>query len=207
MNASELYLCHHCDCLHELSNLKIGFSASCSQCGASIRAKKSADQSSAIALVLAAIPMFLIANVFPLITLDLAGYSQQGLLITGVIQLWASGLWPLSMLVFFTTILLPGLYLLGLLYVLVPLQSGRAAPKAGVVFRWVNHVEVWNMLEIYLLGILVALTKLGTIASLVIGPALYAFVALIIINAINGSRLDKHAVWDRMPSNMLATDQ
>ena len=143
--------------------------------------------------------MFLIANVFPLITLDLAGYTQAGLLITGVFQLWASGMWPLALLVFFTTIFLPGLYLIGLLYVLVPLHFGQAAPKAGVIFRWVNHIEVWNMMEIYLLGILVALTKLGTIASLVLGPALYGFVALIIINAINGSHMDKHAVWERMP--------
>lgn len=199
MSDNHLYLCHECDCLHELQKLAIGQAAFCARCGGAILRRKTVDQTTAIALVLTAIPMFIIANVFPLITLNLAGHTQAGLLITGVMQLWASGLWPLAILVFCTTILLPGLYLLGLLYVLVPAQLGRPWPKAGVIFRWVNHIEVWNMLEIYLLGILVALTKLGTIADLVLGPALYAFVALILINAVNGSILNKHAVWDQIP--------
>lgn len=199
MNDGHLYLCHECDCLHELSRLSVGQKSFCSCCGAGIISKRTVDQTTSIALMLSAIPMFVIANVFPLITLDLAGHTQAGLLITGVFQLWASGLWPLAVLVFCTTILLPGLYLLGLLYVLLPIQMGKALPGAGVMFRWLNHIEVWNMLEIYLLGILVALTKLGTIADLVLGPALYAFVALILINALNGSILDKHAVWEKIP--------
>jgi len=197
----KLYLCHECDHLHELGSLMVGQASFCARCGASILSKRTVDQTTSIALVLTAIPLFIIANAFPLITLNLAGYSQSGLLITGVVQLWFSGLWPLALLVFFTTILLPGLYLFGLLYVLVPVQLGSAAPKAGIIFRWLNHIEVWNMLEIYLLGILVALTKLGTIADLILGPALFAFVALIFINAINGSILDKHAVWDQIPHN------
>lgn len=196
----ELYLCHECDFLHEIPPLNPGYTARCAQCNAFIASRKSLDESATIALTLAAVVFYLVANTFPLITLDLAGNTQAGLLITGVIQLWDSGMWPLAGLVFFTTILLPGLYLAGLLYVLIPLHFARRAPNAGSVFRYVLHLETWNMLEIYLLGVLVALTKLGSIASLILGPALYAFVALILVNAASASQLDKHGVWKKISS-------
>ncbi|MGR8950458.1 MAG: paraquat-inducible protein A [Gammaproteobacteria bacterium] len=197
--ARNLHLCHHCDQLHELVELSPGENAFCIRCGSSLASNRDADNELSLALVSAAIPTFLIANCFPIITLNLIGNTQSSLLITGVIEFAASGLWPLAILVFLTSIFLPGIYLVGLLYVLLPLQLDIVPPAIGPIFRWLARIEAWNMLEIFMLGILVALTKLGTIADLVLGPALYAFIGLIILTTTNNVVLNKAAVWNKIP--------
>ena len=197
--AHDLHLCHHCDQLHRHMVLAPGETASCSRCGSTLASNHSGRLETALALLCAAIPAFIIANCFPIITLNLIGNTQSSLLITGVLQFAYSGLWPLAILVFLTSIFLPGLYLCGLLYVLAPLYFGKVAPHTGRLFRFLSRIEAWNMLEIFLLGVLVALTKLGSIADLVLGPALYAFVALILLNTLLSVALDKHTVWQQIP--------
>ena len=199
--APNLRLCHHCDKLHEITVLAPGEVACCVRCGSSIASNRGVDNELSVALIIAAIPTFIVANCFPIITLNLIGNTQSSLLITGVLQLAASGLWPLAVLVFLTSIFLPGIHLIGLLYVLIPLKFGKIVPLAGQIFRWVARIETWNMLEIFMLGILVALTKLGSIADLVLGPALYAFVALILLTTLNNAVLDRAAVWEQLPLN------
>ena len=194
-----VHLCHHCDQLHEIRPLATGEVATCVRCGSSIASNHSLDNELSLALILAAVPTFIIANCFPIITLNVIGNSQSSLLITGVLQLVESGLWPLAILVFLTSIFLPGLYLVGLLYVLLPLRFGKTPKHAGSIFRWVSRIEAWNMLEIFMLGILVALTKLGSIADLVLGPALYAFIALILLTTLNNAVLNRAVVWAKMP--------
>ena len=197
--AHDLHLCHHCDQLHHHVELARGEIANCTRCGSVIASNRSGGIEIAIALLLAALPTFIIANCFPIITLNLIGNTQSSLLITGVLQLADSGLWPLAVLVFLTSVVVPGIYLFGLLSVLTPLHFGKPPRYAGALFRWLLQIEAWNMLEIFLLGVLVALTKLGSIADLVLGPALYAFAALILLNTLTSAVLDKHAVWQQIP--------
>ena len=197
--AHDLHLCHHCDQLHRHVALAPGETANCTRCGSVLASNRSGGLEVSLALLCAAIPVFVIANCFPIITLNLIGNTQSSLLITGVIQFAQSGLWPLAALVFLTSILLPGIYLFGLLYVLAPIHFGKTVRHAGWLFRLLSRIEAWNMLEIVLLGVLVALTKLGSIADLVLGPALYAFVALILLNTLTSVTLDKYAVWQQIP--------
>jgi hypothetical protein len=114
-----------------------------------------------LALTLTACLLFLVANAFPLVTFELAGRSQSGELISGVLGLYAEGYWELAGLVLFTSILAPLLYLLGLLYVLLPLSLGRRPWGLAPLFRAIETVTPWAMLEVYMFGILVALIKLG----------------------------------------------
>ena len=198
MQLQNLLLCHECDLLHDRPLLEDGSAALCHRCGALLLERKSPSIDAALALTLASMVFFVLANSFPIMTLNLGGLEQDNRLISGVIVLFQQEMWPLAILVFATSILFPIVRMAGLLYVLLPLKFGRRMAHTGQVFRWVLHIGSWSMLEIYMLGILVALTKLGSIASLVLGSAFYAFIALILTTSAVASALDTHEVWGRL---------
>ena len=91
------------------------------------------------------------------------------------------GLWPLALLVAVATIVFPLAKIFGSLYVLMPLRRGRGLPGAAQVYRWVETLRPWAMMEVFLLGVIVAYVKLTDFATIDLGPAVFAFSALIVI--------------------------
>ena len=104
----------------------------------------------------------------------------------------------LILLVLAASILFPFLKIIGMLYVLVPLEFNRRPWKAPQVFRVVAQFQTWAMMDVYLLGVIVAVIKLADLATLVPGVAIYSFGALILTLAAADSALDPHAVWEKM---------
>jgi paraquat-inducible protein A len=197
MTSETLISCRSCDLLHQAVPPPPGGALACTRCGDVLYRKPRGDFQVTLALTLTAFLLFLVANAFPLVTFELAGRSQSGELISGVLGLYAEGYWELAGLVLFTSILAPLLYLLGLLYVLLPLSLGRRPWGLAPLFRVIQAVTSWAMLEVYMFGILVALIKLGDFGGVVPGIALFAFFGLTFaILAINRN-LDRRAIWDR----------
>ncbi len=149
-------------------------------------------------LTITGVILFIIANVYPIMTFKLSGREQSSTLFEGSWELGNAGYWELALLVFLCSIMFPALRLGGMLYVLIPLNLGFRPPKFGVVFRWLETLIPWAMMEVYMLGILVAIVKLADFATIVLGTALYAYVALIVITAWSGATLDPRAVWDHV---------
>ncbi len=196
MSGARLIACPSCSQLHQAGMPPRGASLACIRCGDILHRKPRGDFQIALALTFTAFLLFLIANTFPLATFEISGRSQPGNLISGVIALYIEGYWELAGLVLFTTILAPLLYLVGLLYVLLPLSFGWRPWKLALVFRAIEALTPWAMLEVYMLGILIALIKLGSFGEVVYGGGLYAFFALTFaILAIHRS-LDRHAIWE-----------
>jgi paraquat-inducible protein A len=193
-----LIACHECDLLHRVHPLRYGERAKCSRCGAALYAKKRDSFEHTITLALTSLIFFTVANAFPFMTFELHGRVQESLLSTGVWEFFERGMWELGLLVLAASILFPCLKILGMLYVLVPLELNRRLWKAALVFRMVEHFKTWAMMDVYLLGVIVAVVKLADLAVLVPGVAIYSFVGLIIALAAADSALDPHAVWEKM---------
>jgi paraquat-inducible protein A len=193
-----LVACHDCDLVQRKRPLRFGERAFCLRCGASLYAKKRDSFEHTIILAVTSLILFTLANVFPFMTFELHGRVQESLLFTGVKEFFDRGMWTLGLLVFCASILFPALKILGMLYVLVPLEFNRRPWKAALVFRMVEHCQTWAMMDVYLLGVIVAVVKLADLAILVPGVAIYSFVALIIALAAADSALDPHEVWERM---------
>lgn len=193
-----LIACHECDLLHRVHPLRYGERARCSRCGAALYAKKRDSFEHTITLALTSLIFFTVANAFPFMTFELHGRVQESLLSTGVWEFFERGMWELGLLVLAASILFPCLKILGMLYVLVPLELNRRLGKAALVFRMVEHFKTWAMMDVYLLGVIVAVVKLADLAVLVPGVAIYSFVGLIIALAAADSALDPHAVWEKM---------
>src|SRR6266508_697650 len=113
-------------------------------------------------------------------------------------QLYDDDMTSVAGLVFTTTILMPGLEIAALLYLLLPLKLGRVPRGLPAVFRIVHAVRPWGMVEVFLLGTLVALTKLAALASVVPGIALWSFGALMFLVAVAAASFDTHALWERV---------
>jgi paraquat-inducible protein A len=193
-----LIACHDCDLLYHQPPLKEGQKLRCPRCGAVLCQHRRNSMERSLTLALAALILFVLANAYPLLSLNLQGRGQDALLITGVWELYRQDMIELAALVLCVSILLPLLKILSLLYVLVPLRFHGRAWRLPMVMRIVDRLHPWAMMEVYMLGVLVAIVKLASLASIVPGIALYAFAALIVVMAATDASLEPHDLWEQL---------
>ncbi len=191
-------VCPDCDVLLEASPLQEGEKAICPRCLAPLMSYERNSLHRTAAFALAAAVLFVVSNCFPFMTLR-AGFRENEML------LWqsASGLeeqgYPyLAFAVSVFVLAAPILLILGLLYLLVPLIWERRWPGAIWLCRWVLAARRWNMLEIFLLGALVSLLKLGKLAELSLGPSFWSFIALILCLTAALASIHPRELWERL---------
>jgi paraquat-inducible protein A len=199
MKTPSTIACHECDLLYELPPLPEGSVAKCSRCGGVLQRHKRDSLDRTLAWTIAGLILFVVANAFPFLDLKKGDLVRQTTLITGVLELYQQGMRSVAVLVFLTSILFPAVQLAGLLYLLLPLKV-KLLPwwKPAVVFRFIQRIHPWAMMEVFMVGILVSMVKLGKLANVVPGIAIYSFAILIFVLAAAASSLDPHLVWDRL---------
>ncbi len=190
--------CHECDLIHRIQALPQGGTARCSRCGAVLHRLKRNSLDRTLALTIAGLALFVLANSFPFLSMKMQAQIQESILFTGIRELYAAGEWEVSLLVLLTTIAAPLAQLLGLLYVLLPLKFNRRPSMLAPVFRFVRNVTPWSMMEVFMLGIFVSVVKLTGSAEIVPGISLFAFLGLIFILAASAASLDPHLIWERV---------
>ncbi len=195
---ADLMACHECDLLTQLPPLPPRGSAYCPRCGCLLHRSKPNSIERSLALALASLALYIAAVSFPFLAMDTGIFEQQSNLITGVQLLYAQGMLFLATLVFLTCLIFPLMQITGLLYVLLPLYLKRRTRSAKQVFLVVQHLQNWNMIEIFMIGVLVALVKLAKLAEIIPGISLWAFALLIVTSTAQISVLDSHQVWERL---------
>ena len=191
--------CPHCGLLQKVPALDAGSRALCSRCSGSLRKKAHDSIQRTLALALAGVILFAIANAYPFLAMHAEGRIQETTLTTGIWWFFENGMQTMAILVLVTSILVPLFQLLALVYLLVPLLRGTCAPHTARLFKIVRHLMPWSMMEVFLLGILVSMIKLSKMAVIVPGVALWAYVALIGVLMAAFSGLNPHEVWRRLP--------
>ncbi len=190
--------CHDCDLLQKKVSLHFGEVARCVRCGAALYRKVKHGLDRPLTFTLAGLIFFVLANVYPFMTFDMEGRVQESTLISGVRELYERGMQGLAVLVLGTSVLLPLLKLSGMTWILFPLHLGRKPWKLAPVFRTVQALHPWAMMEVYMLGVLVAYVKLSDLATIIPGIALYSFATLILLTAAADACWDPESVWERM---------
>lgn len=193
-----LIACHECDLLNRVPHLPERGVARCARCGGTLLQRKVNSIDRTLALAWAGLILFAVANSFPFLGLKSAGMVQQTTLTTGVRLLYAQGMHDLATLVALTCLVMPAAELLVILYVLLPLKRNRVAWQAPRVFRLLGHLQTWGMLDVFMLGILVTLVKLGHAVHIIPGISIWAFAALIVVLAALSAALDPHQIWERL---------
>jgi paraquat-inducible protein A len=195
-----LVACHDCDLLQEIPPLPARASAKCPRCGALLRRQRPNAVERTLALAFAGLVLFAVAVSFPFLAFDLNGNRTDTNLITGVQRLYEGGYWALAGLVLLTSILAPFLRLSAMFYVFGQLYLGRVPWKLAAVFRFLQRLQPWSMMEVFMLGILVSLVKLAKMAEIIPGLALWSFMLLILVLAAASAAMDADAVWERVES-------
>ncbi len=195
---ASIMACQDCDLLHRARVLRNGEWAMCSRCGAMLYRKRRNSLDQPLVFSLTAFIFFCMANLFPFLTFKYEGRVQDSVLYTGVKELFVQDMWAVATLVFVVSIAIPLLKILGMLYVLLPLKWNRHFGHAAPVFRIVEALHPWAMVDVYMLGVIVAMVKLSDFSTLVPGIALYSFAGLLLSMAAAGATLDPHDVWERL---------
>jgi len=193
-----LIACHDCDLIHRVDAVPEGSIARCSRCGAVLHQHKPDSLDRTLALTVAGLILFVVANAFPFLGFKLGAQVHETVLITGVRELYLQGMWILATVVLLTTIVMPALQMMGLMYVLVPIRLNRIPWKLREVFRFIQFLRPWAMMEVFMLGILVSIVKLAKMATIVPGIAVFAFMALTFVLTASLAVLDSHSVWERI---------
>jgi len=192
--------CHECDAVIEDPYVPDGGSALCSRCGGTLLRRRDATIEITLALTLAGAILFVVANAYPFLSFEMQGRVTQTTLASGATSLWEQGYQAVAALVFLTTILAPAIEIFLIIYVFAPLHFGRIAPGTKLSMRAIAMFRPWSMMEVFLIGIFVALVKLADMAEIVPGLALWAFALLIPVLAAASSFLDPQVVWRRIGS-------
>ena len=196
--ALPMIACHECGTVQHMRALPEGGAARCARCGATLYRQRRDSIEHTLLLTLAALILFVIANTFPFLTFELEGNADTSTLLTGVRSLYAQGMWPLALLVLLTATVVPLAWLLSTAYVMLPLRLGRVPWGVAHVFRFTELLRPWAMMEVYLLGVIVAYVKLSDLARLELGIALFAFVGLIVVMIAAEAALEPHEIWRRL---------
>ena len=198
MSSAGLIACHSCDLLHRRAPLPPRASARCTRCGGVLYRDLRGGTERALALSLASIVVLILANTFPFLTFKMGGLVEQNHLASGVIELFDQGYWELACLVFFVIVLAPALRLGLLVFVTASLRFGWRPPGLGPALKLAGRLKEWAMLDVFLLGSLVAIIKLSDLASVALGTSMYAFGALIVLLASANAAFDSHQAWDAL---------
>ena len=195
MNGNDLIACHDCDALLRKPRHCAKGSARCPRCGAILLHPSAVQLDRICALTLAALFTFFIAQGFPIVELEVNGVTSQTTLIGALAALWGEGMQLVAIVVFCSTILFPLIELTALLYVLVPIRAGVVPLHFHLVLRAIQFVRPWGMIEVLMLGILVTIVKMTSLARVIPEAALFAFGALTLMLAVV-VLFDPRALWD-----------
>ena len=198
---AEWIACLDCDLLYQRDPIPEGFSARCERCGSLLYRNRRDSLDRSLTLTLTSLIFLVIANSLPFMSFQLQGQTEQSTIFAGVRALYDADMRALALLVFFTTILAPVVKISAMLYVLLPLKLDRTPWRLAECFRAINFFGPWSMLEVYMLGVLIAVIKLSAMATIIPGLAFYAFVVLMVTSIASTTTLDASIVWNRLETD------
>jgi paraquat-inducible protein A len=196
--ASSCARCHDCGLL---SHLRPGaHGAQCPRCGASLHLRKPASLQRTWALLLAAAVCYVPANVLPVMRVTSFGQVASDTIMSGVVYFLTHDMWPLAVVVFVASIFVPVLKLAVLSFLVISVQRGSSwrPVERTRLYRITEAIGRWSMVDIFAITILVALVRLGNLASIDAGPGAVFFGAVVVITMLAAESFDPRLIWDRI---------
>lgn len=198
MSASEQGLCS-CHVCNLVSRRPDGAApAHCPRCGASLHFRKPGSVSRCWALLIAAYVLYIPANLLTIMETGSLFNYRKDTIVSGVVHLWKTGSWLIAVIVFIASVTIPLLKLISLTMLLISVQRrSRWHPRQRThLYRMVELVGRWSMLDIYVVALLAALVQLGSIATVKAGPGALAFGAVVVLTMFASMQFDPRLIWD-----------
>jgi paraquat-inducible protein A len=191
-----LGICHRCRQVAQIPDPQA--EVDCPTCGAPIHQRKNNSLSYSLAYLIAAYVLYIPANLLPVLKTETILGSENDTIMSGVLVLINSGSWPLGALVFFASIVVPLLKLISLTLLIVTVKTGSqwAPLQRTRLYRLVEFVGRWSMLDIYVVTLLVGLVQIQSLAIIKPGSGALAFGAVVVLSMLSALSFDSRLIWD-----------
>lgn len=196
----QVLACDTCGLVQRLEPLPRGAAAECFRCGTFLGVRRSAASLHVTAaLSLAALVLYIPANIYPILRMTMYGSTSESTIWDGVVSLMQHDQWGVAVVVFLASIVIPLLKLLALFFLVgsSALPLGRGLRGRTALYRFIDRVGPWAMLDVFLLAILVSLVKLGELATVVPGIGLVAFTGMVVLTLLASAAFDPKLIWER----------
>ena len=192
-----LLLCEVCGLLNRRGRPRPG-RVSCARCGNTLHARKPDSFVRTWALLITAYVLYIPANILPVLETRSFTDSTHDTILGGAIRLWSQGAWPLSVIIVIASFGVPLAKLFVLTYLLATVQSGstRNALRQTQLYRVVDFIGRWSMVDLYVGGLLVSLVRFPPFATVTIGPAAVAFAGVVVLTIMASRSFDPRLLWD-----------
>ena len=200
LSLEALVACHECDLLMRKPPLADGERAECPRCGFELYSHNHHVVRRSLALVIAALLLYIPANFLPIMQINVLGQTSEDTVWSGVLSLYAAGglLKSIDLVVFLCSMVIPLLKLLMQFAVLLSIRWDIGRSYGLLLYRIYHHLRDWGMLEVYLMGVLVAIVKLADMASITIGLGLVCFVSLLMVQVLLEVVMSPHQIWQAL---------
>jgi len=190
--------CPHCDLLQRLPELALGASARCPRCNFELWRRREDSLDRTLALAIAAAILYIVANSVPMLGLTVVGRQAFTTVLGGAQHLWEDGRDTVAALVLFTAVVAPALQIGFMLAIVLGARREPVPGWVGVLLRHHGITQTWSMIEVMMLGVLVALIKIADYATVIPGLALFVLGVLVFVLAGMQSAFDPRVVWERI---------
>ena len=194
-----ILICRDCDTVYRAIPLHRGDVALCRRCDAVLARYFGSSVDTGLALVCAAAILFTIANLTPILSIDVAGIETRANIWFAVRSLQQGWISVAALGLAFTTFLIPAVQITLLFWVLMFARFGHRPPGFGPIMKLLHRTRPWSMTEVFLLGALVAIVKLANWVPITAGPGIWAIAALTAVLAILG-RCEAESWWSIVPA-------
>ena len=191
--------CHECDLLLEYCSIQEGEQAKCPRCGCTLYANKKDALAKTLAYAYSAAIFLTLANLYPFLTFQAKGHEQVITLLQAVMELYEYGSIFLSAFILMFIIVVPAVLLFCIIATLTPVViSGNVVKGSKFLGRLFIDAKPWSMAQVFLIGVLVTVIKIASMATVVMGISFWAYVAFTVFITLSLTSLDSHKFWEIM---------
>lgn len=186
--------CHTCG---KVAPVTLG---DCPRCGSHLHLRKPDSIQRTIALMIAAAALYIPANILPIMTVVELGDITENTIFSGMMAFWRQGAYPIAIVIFTASILIPLLKMISLTWLCLA-ATGKTHPSPGMlgkVYWFTELLGRWSMVDIFVVGILVALVQLGNYMTITPGPGALAFAGVVVLTMFAAMSFEPRLLWDRL---------
>ena len=189
-----LQSCHCCGLIHDLN------AHTCQRCSSLLHPRTPFSLQKTWAFLITGALLYIPANLYPIMHTRLLGADEPSTILGGVVLLWQHGSYPIALIVFIASILIPIIKMLALFWLAFSVEAGHQnrVNERIWMYRMTELIGRWSMIDVFVVAVLVALVQLGGLASIQPGLAATAFAGVVILTMLSALSFDPRLIWDNL---------
>jgi paraquat-inducible protein A len=195
-------------CCHSCGRVEAVEARYCPRCHISLHLRKPDSLQRTMALTIGALILYLPANLLPVLRVEstLNG-TKQSTIISGVVQFWQDGDYPVALIIFIASVMIPVLKFLAIVLLCLGARFGYWPRALTQLYRITNYIGRWSMVDVFVVAILVGVVQLGSVMTINAGEGIFAFAGVVVLMMLATHSFDSRLIWDAAAKNQRPSTQ